>query len=601
MSKPNAGLCVGLAVAILLGWAVSATEAAPRRKRAKRNKPAVANPVADRPDTGLQFMPDDCRLLATLNPATILQSDVLKQVAAANPSASVLSSVEEELGLDVSQIERVIFGSPLGVDSLLAEASFFTDADQLTDFLFVVEFKTPVDANAMLAKIGNTAPYAWEADVTVGRFTYRVWQSDPAMAFCFADDRTLVGGTKELLQAVLERDAPPKLPEELAAAYAESDQTQAAFVGIFLKDIMADLLAKTSVLPVDVLRGMDVLVIDLDLDSRLRFRTAIRCSDETVAYQLEGMFAAAWTIVRMQLGDDAQQSAAVASIVDSLKYAVNDRSFVFQLSIPAELLVDAQVGDTLSGVASLAGSATPSMFPIGHAQFVPSTPQPTSYPGPVSTGYVAGAPMPSSSATPGPTTWTVPPGPLATPAKLSPSSPQRTSSYGVAYPAPSAGNTGCTLPTPCTAPPSTTASPSAYYQADGSAYPAATPSYSSRTGAGYTSPAATAPSRYGSSAAIAGVASATGDTETATKSELDELRQRREELNSQLEEKNKEIARLQRRCARLKGRLSGLTETGAAGISPAPWADQAPVFAPEPPPPSWAPNDSGDVTDTNKP
>jgi hypothetical protein len=362
-SRTRVAVCISLVLPMLAVWLLTRPSEAAKRRRPRSPEAAAAQPA-----DVLLYLPDNCGTFGTVNFEAMRDSHGIAQLAGENPAfGEIPALVEEWIGLAPGRIRQVTFAAAKREkDGRDAE-----DEDARGD-VEVIELIGPVTAEEVLQGLGKYAPYEWREE-KVGRVRLFVERSDEPRAFFLPDQRTVVIGSAGLLRAAIRRNAPAMLPEKLAFAREQLDSSQLLSLAVSVRD---DINAEEiPLIPDDVIEGLDSLLVHVDVVSHVHLRVAILCRDETVAYQIKGLFGAAWKWMRtlvdagIEADEDSNVPEDAVELLDSLKYAVNGRSFAVQVAIPTTLLADSDVESVRSGISDLSelSAMVPPVFPFGFA------------------------------------------------------------------------------------------------------------------------------------------------------------------------------------------------------------------------------------------
>lgn len=135
-----------------------------------------------------KYLPHDSKMVAVVNVPAILQSDVFrKSVRDAEGFKKFESELLERTGLKPDDVARVF----------IASTDFGPQSGKSA--IFVIQCTSAVDRDEFL-KRGEKEQGRWEEE-RVGAHTVSVGKD---IAFCFPDDRTIVGGKPEAVRAALD-------------------------------------------------------------------------------------------------------------------------------------------------------------------------------------------------------------------------------------------------------------------------------------------------------------------------------------------------------------------------------------------------------------
>jgi hypothetical protein len=335
-------------------------------------------------DTVLRYLPDNCRVFASIDVAPILQSEIGRKLF---PEGSDYWEQFDEsfapLGLEIGQIERIELGAPS-----LSEG---------TEFLAVLFYQGPFVSSEKDLKADGTQ---WTTE-TIGPLTVWVKGGEEPWAICAVGGDVALAGHPELLRAVLRRDGPAELPEKLDQARRLLDPS-AALGLTFLQDAVG---AMSYALGIPYFAGrIDAVNVELDFDADMATRLTAVCRDEETAQQLNGMVTGLWTLVQMQ-GLQNQEPLA-RELLWSVTFDVQGRMVTAKMTVPAELVnvtsSEAKPVALSSRQASPATSSSTASNPYAPARYPAVAPKAS---GPYAPAYGSGYKAPTT-ATPSPYTPT---------------------------------------------------------------------------------------------------------------------------------------------------------------------------------------------------
>jgi beta-lactamase regulating signal transducer with metallopeptidase domain len=269
----------------------------------------------------LRYMPDGCQ--------GIFWADVA-ELRKTNP-AWLKKSFGPGYGLRAEDIDRITVGSPVWPTPHDYDSDFFQfcDVSHAVAKIVVPQRVTALEAKEQIEKNLGKSPWSEE---TIHGVTLHVQQSKEPIAFCLPAKQTLVIGPAKLVREVLVRGTPVQLSGKLAEAWARLDQSHA--IGLMMAPPAAGDPAR-AFLPDDLCDGTEVILLEADMvaGKDVRFRFSVPCSDAGIAYQVRGLCA---TFCKAT-GAGYPQFADAAK---SLQFAVNDRCFVLQGTLPEGIFQD---------------------------------------------------------------------------------------------------------------------------------------------------------------------------------------------------------------------------------------------------------------------
>jgi hypothetical protein len=160
----------------------------------------MSSPISEE----LTYMPSNCEVLASIRLDQLLDSKAYKQVEQEVPmlkEAAAAGEAEKGIGLQLSNVERIVVGGHLGA------------GDQP---VVAVRTKQPVKAEDMLAKIKGKS----FTNKKVGSYTM---YEEGGAGFCVVSKKLVLFGPSGGLQSVLARNKKPNFSAGLSAAMKEAD------------------------------------------------------------------------------------------------------------------------------------------------------------------------------------------------------------------------------------------------------------------------------------------------------------------------------------------------------------------------------------------
>ena len=157
-------------------------------------------------DDDLKFMPNNCRMVASIRLDQLMKSDVFQELKREVPDVSrAMSDADKskELGLGVDDIDQIVVGVGTGPK----------------DFIAVVHTKKAVTA----AELRSKDPNVKYTESKVGKYLLLEPQDAFSPAFCVVDSKCILVGDKAAMRSVLSRDKKPEFSTNLQAAIKEVD------------------------------------------------------------------------------------------------------------------------------------------------------------------------------------------------------------------------------------------------------------------------------------------------------------------------------------------------------------------------------------------
>lgn len=241
-------------------------------------------------DRDLRYLPEDCRLIFTVNVDAILASSTYqraKEEAAKSEKFpfDIDKNVEEATNKVVTlpDIRRVTVG--------ISSAEGYPKVG-------VVRFNKAITIDELKATIVEQSKKNMQRvefkEVSAGRFTMHTFEQ---VAMAQVGDKTLVIGEVEALRSVLERAAPVKLSPTMQAAFAKVDFNKNAVALVMdTQPIVEEAKNKAQIDPqfktyadktVEEVQKVEAFVLRIDLRNDITVIATAMCQDMTTAEQFK--------------------------------------------------------------------------------------------------------------------------------------------------------------------------------------------------------------------------------------------------------------------------------------------------------------------------
>ncbi len=344
------GVALGLALVCLVRWDLVAKEPAEKdpAKIPPQTQSTPAKPLGSQaekpkapPAAGdvLRYMPNGCEGIYWADVAVLRKT---------NP-ARLKKAFGAGFGMKAEDIDRITIGVPAWPTPHEIDVGFQScDVSHAVAMIVVAPRVTALEAKGQIEKRLGSSPWREE---TIHGVTLHVQQSKTPVAFFQPAKQTVVIGSAKLVREVLVRGAGVQLSGKLAAAWARLDPSHA--IGLMMAPPAAGEPAR-AYLPDDLCNGIDPILFEADpvAGKDVRFRATVPCVDAGVAYQVRGLCA---TVFKAPGASNPHWAKATRS----LQFAVNDRSFVLQGTLPVSIFQD----NLKSPPAGFAGCTLRSVLP----------------------------------------------------------------------------------------------------------------------------------------------------------------------------------------------------------------------------------------------
>lgn len=264
----------------------------------------VAPPGVDR---DLRYLPEECRLLLSVNVDAILASAAYERVKEETKARLDIEKSFEEAAkiVALADIRRLTIG---------------VSAADKYPAIGVLRLNKAVDIAEVKATIAERATPLKKVDfkeMTAGRFTMHV---DDQQALCQVGEKTLVFGEVEALRSVLERAEPHKLSPTMQAAFHKVDFARSAVALVMdAQPIVEEARNQGAVDPqlksytenldsVEAVKKVEAVVLTIDLADDITVSATVMCQDPATAEQFKNGLGAtltalkAWKDIPKELG-----------------------------------------------------------------------------------------------------------------------------------------------------------------------------------------------------------------------------------------------------------------------------------------------------------
>jgi hypothetical protein len=325
------GVALGLALVCLVRLDLVAKEPAEKdhAKIPPQTQSAAAKPLGSQPQgpkasaasvDALRYMPNGCQGVFWVDMAELRK---------ANP-AWLKKAFGPGFGVKPEDIDRITVGLSAWPTPHEIDTGFqVCGVAQAVATIVVAPRVTPLEAKKQIEKSLRSSPWREE---TIRGVTLHIQQAKQPVAFFQPAKQTLVIGSAKLVREVLVRGAGLQLSGKLAAAWARLDPSHA--IGLMMASPAVGEPAR-AYLPDELCNGIDPIRFEADPvgGKDVRFRATVPCVDAGIAYQVRGLCA---TVFKAPGALNPQWAKATKS----LQFAVNDRCFVLQGTLPVIIFQD---------------------------------------------------------------------------------------------------------------------------------------------------------------------------------------------------------------------------------------------------------------------
>ncbi|MGE3803835.1 MAG: hypothetical protein AB7K24_04070 [Gemmataceae bacterium] len=253
------------------------------------------------------FAPDNTQVVMLVNGPAMLESEVYKELKRQLPKAmEKLEGIEEKQKVAPENvIDRV--------------ALFATSPQEMVNSVQVT--MTTVDMRAEDVLKGLNAAGA-KSETIRGRVCYKYKREmegfGPSERFvCLYSARTVLDGPPATIRTILERNKPGKLSDNLHAALARVDMSNAMVMAFDVK-AMSKIGLPAEGPGAAYLQKVHDFVLELDMKKGMAFRGSVKCDDNNTAEELRSLAAGGMAMAKLAIPPEAPK--VVAELVDKLKF-----------------------------------------------------------------------------------------------------------------------------------------------------------------------------------------------------------------------------------------------------------------------------------------
>jgi hypothetical protein len=286
-------------------------------------------------DADLQYMPDDVQLVGSVNGTAFENSPIYKK----------LETQARQAGFDLDEMAKLSGGPDLSS----AGVSRVTFGMVIKSFpaspaaVMVMTTRKPVNAEELKKLAGAMSQKKKGqtfSEVKVGRYTMH---ESNDVAFCRANDNTVVIGPSATLRPILERDKQAKISSTLRSALKRLDFTKSAMaLAVDGQGIKQGMSMATMFNPFATggRKGDDVeaITLQMDLSTSVDVKAVVTCQSAQTAKKMQKDFDD--TLAQFRGMQQAGLPAEAITILNSIKTESKGGDFTVNLSVDNDTLVD---------------------------------------------------------------------------------------------------------------------------------------------------------------------------------------------------------------------------------------------------------------------
>jgi hypothetical protein len=279
----------------------------------------------------MTYMPNNCEVIASIRLDQLLASDAYKQVEKEVPMLKQAVSggeAEKEIGLQISNVERIVVGGQLGGGGQPVVA---------------VRLKQAVKAEDLTGKIKGKS----FTSAKVGSYTLYETPGGNGDGFCVAKPKLIVFGPAKSLREVLQRNKKPDLSPKLSTAMKEADFSKTIVVAAAAPKQGAGKPANIGGLPIggNPFAGdddVDGVVVQVKVATDVSITLVAICKDSATA-----------TVAKRKIDEGLTKAKAMPNIPPEIGKALDVKSSVSGRKVT--LTTDIKVAPMIKAVKNMAG------------------------------------------------------------------------------------------------------------------------------------------------------------------------------------------------------------------------------------------------------
>ena len=293
----------------------------------------------------LAYLPDNCFMYGKVRMSEVMKTAAWKQLVANTPAL--------QNNFHPESIDYVAFGMvrPAGP----GKQPEFTAVIRAAPGKKLDEFEQP------------SSP-AEREETIAGRKVTVMQVQNQTLATCMIDDDIGLVGTLNAVRAVLERDGDATIPADLKAVMDQTDFSQhiaLAFVTTGLESLTQNNVGGGGVQipgfdPQELLKNIKGVILQGNVSSDVQLSAKAICTDEQTAKKIEIFIDTLLKFAEVA----AAQNPQAKQVLDSLKVESSGHTVSLSITIPAQLLAQAQSNSPFGG-----NRPAPKGFPGGNPGF----------------------------------------------------------------------------------------------------------------------------------------------------------------------------------------------------------------------------------------
>lgn len=282
-------------------------------------------------DHALNLLPDNPIIVASITPADIAATSLVKQLRATFPEMDEgLRKMEaENIGLKLADIKRITIG--------------VTQLDE-SGFIAVIEAGIPISLDYMKQNVKEFQKAEFEVE-TVGGHTLALMKQEfgPQMSIGFVGQNTMVVGVgPDNVRNILTRGSPAKLAASMRPLIAQANFRSSAAAAADLTAIPAEmkeqmkteLQGSPAAAFLVMMESIDTATLNVNIGQDVALKLSVNCADAQTAFKLGNM-------VQTLAGMAAGEAPELAPFINALKVDNQDKTAVLSLTVTSQQILDA--------------------------------------------------------------------------------------------------------------------------------------------------------------------------------------------------------------------------------------------------------------------
>ncbi|MGE3806532.1 MAG: hypothetical protein AB7K24_17845 [Gemmataceae bacterium] len=283
---------------------------------------------------GEKYLPDNCKVIASLRLSQVLDSSLFKELRKKQPHMDKQLSEESAM---LTKVERMLVAGDLEDNTpyFILELKSPASIDELKKTFKAKEYTEEKVGEVTLYRYPDARDYFKHVGNRIGGGNDKA-VLEMSNAFCVPEANLVVQGKAEKIKSILKRGKKPELSDALQAALKQMDLTSSLSMVAVIKGakIPDDPMLK----PYRAMaEKIDYTITEAKIGDDVNLLTIIHCNDAKTAEELRDL-----TKGLLTLGKTAgQMPKEVTELIDALKIEASGQDATFNFAAKQDLLLKA--------------------------------------------------------------------------------------------------------------------------------------------------------------------------------------------------------------------------------------------------------------------